>query len=349
MKKSILAVMMAGTLVFATAPAMFAAEAATEAETEAKGKDSLSSTLSGLFGDGGELSGLLGEDGALSSLLGEGGPVNQYLPEGLNVDALLGTLGDQLSNDDSELYKALDTVTGEGGDLNLGDLGGLLGGLFGAGDESAATEGDQGTFSDLGMSTEEAIKAYIIAEEAGMLEAGDVEEVIPTIVATEEQEDETLKVLGYFLHENYGLDGSDLVLLGASGVPRLLTHAKDENDAWSVTDCVEAEDGEGYAASVAAMAEEVGLTADEFFVATSYADLNDLAAAGLILASTSGAERIEYAGEMYSAEELEKKAEAYIEEIFAQMMGGSAENTTEATTEAVTEAATEAVTEAATE
>ena len=365
MKKTVLAFVMAGTLVLGTVSAVFAQEAssepasekqevsseAEESATEAK-KESIGRMLSGLFAEGGELAHLFAEDGELSTLLQEGGlvdslissdgPLGKYIPEGLDVKELVSGIGEQLADENSELYQTADEVIGmvtdEEGNLDLNAVGELAGQIFGGGQA-----GEEVSDEEILAAAEE----YIKTRNAELLETGDVQCVTPTVVQEVFGEDGSVQVLGYFLQENFVLDGTDLNQVGGAGDSLLLTLKKNDEGAWEVVDAEMSEDGEAYTASLEAMCDKVGITSDDFFSAMVFAGLNNLNSLSELMAGMPDAEKIQYAGELLTREDLEARTSGLLEEILSQMFAGM-EDTTEAVTDASTGESTEAVTDAST-
>ena len=141
MKKSLLSIILAVTLVISGQTMVFA-----EAETQAE-EEGLGDFLRSLFTEDGALSGLVQEGGIVDELL-QDEHIAQLLPEGIDAEALVGTLRDQLADGNSELYQAADKlydyVTNEDGSLNEDALMELASGLFaGKGEDDGAASGEE--------------------------------------------------------------------------------------------------------------------------------------------------------------------------------------------------------------
>lgn len=350
MKKTMFAMLMAGTLCMGMT---FAGTAlAQDAGSEDSG-DSLSSLLgsilgedsdlSSLLGEGGELENLLGEGGDLSSLLGEGGPVSdligsvgQYLPEDLDIGSLVSGIGEQLQDSDSELYQSIEGLAGalmdENGNLDVNGLKDLAGTFLGS--SEGLDEEDMAELEDVfPFELRDIITEYVRERNSEVMDSADVQSVTPVITGFEKAEDGTYMVLGYFLQTNFKKEGTDLTMAAAAGDTLLLTLTpNEESGEYEVTDCEAAEDGEGYADSVAAMSEKIGKTAEDYFTTTmATVDMVDISMLMEVLNENPDMERIEYAGEMRTAQELE---DALIEQLDSALsMAFETEDMTEGLTE----------------
>ena len=296
MKKRILAIIMAVMLVFSAMPAVFAEAPAETEEKESKG---------GFF------SSLFGEDGKISDLIEEGGN-------------LLKDLGTQLADKKSQVSRVLNNlkafVTNEDGSVNWDAVKMLASGLFAGGDEA----GEQGE-EEIGVQAQEAIKEYILKKNADILEAGDAQVVILNVAQPLVQEDGTAKVIGYYTQQNYVLDGKDYKFLCSATDMMIVTIAKNADGLWEAVGSVAAEDGEGYAASVAALCEEVGFTLDDLAGATAFGALSEQAELYTLMDAHPEVERIEYNGEMVTGAELKEMLNEAVNALMAQMGGGAAE------------------------
>ena len=325
MKKRVLAIIMAVMLIFGAMPAVFAeAPAVTEAPVEAEEEESLGGFLSSLFGDGGALSGLLEEGGLVDELLNGENGLGQFLSEKLGDSNLLETLRNQLTDKDSQLYRALDNlkafVTNEDGSLNMDKVKLIASSLFADGDE-AGEEAEE----EIGVQAQEAIKEYILKKNADSLEAGDAQVVILNVAQPIVQEDGTAKVIGYYIQQNYKLDGKDYKFLCSATDMMIVTIAKNADGLWEAVSHVAAEDGEGYAASVAALCAEVGFTTDDLAGATAFGTLSEQAELYTLMEAHPEVERIEYNGEMVTGAELKDMLNEAINALMAQMGVSTAE------------------------
>lgn len=296
MKKRILAIIMAVMLIFGNLPAVFA-----EAPAETKEKKSI----------GGFLSSLFGEDGKLNSLIEEGGN-------------LLKDMRTQLAEKRNELSRVLNNlkafVTNEDGSLNMDKVKLLASSLF-AGGEGAGEEAEE----EIGAQAQEAIREYIKKKNADTLEAGDAQVVILNVAQPLVQADGTAKVIGYYTQQNYVLDGKDYKFLCSATDMMVVTIAKNADGLWEAVSHAAAEDGEGYAASVAALCEEVGFTTDDLASATAFGTLSEQAELYTLMDTHPEVERIEYNGEMVSGAQLKEMLNDAINALMAQMGMGAAE------------------------
>ncbi len=318
MQKRILAIIMAMMLIFANLPAVFA-----EAPAET-GEESLGGLLSSLFGDDGALSSLLEDGGLVDELLNGENGLGQFLSEKLGDADLLETLRNQLTDSDSQLYHALDNlkafVTNEDGSVNMDAVKMLATSLFAGGDEA-----DGEAEEEIGAQAQEAIKEYIRKKNADVLEAGDAQVVILNVAQPLVQEDGIAKVIGYYTQQNYVLDGKDYKFLCSATDMMIVTIAKNADGLWEAVGSVAAEDGEGYAASVAALCEEVGFTTDDLAGATAFGALSEQAELYTLMDAHPEVERIEYNGEMVTGAELKEMLNEAVNALMAQTGGGAAE------------------------
>lgn len=296
MKKRILAIIMAVMLIFGNLPAVFA-----EAPAETKEKKSI----------GGFLSSLFGEDGKLNSLIEEGGN-------------LLKDMRTQLAEKRNQLSRVLNNlkafVTNEDGSLNMDKVKLLASSLF-AGGEGAGEEAEE----EIGAQAQDAIREYIKKKNADTLEAGDAQVVILNVAQPLVQADGTAKVIGYYTQQNYVLDGKDYKFLCSATDMMVVTIAKNADGLWEAVSHAAAEDGEGYAASVAALCEEVGFTTDDLASATAFGTLSEQAELYTLMDTHPEVERIEYNGEMVTGAELKEMLNDAINALMAQMGMGAAE------------------------
>ena len=296
MMKRILAIVMAVMLIFGTMPAVFA-----EAPAETEEKKSI----------GGFLSSLFGEDGKLNSLIEEGGN-------------LLKDMRTQLAEKRNQLSRVLNNlkafVTNEDGSLNMDKVKLLASSLF-AGGEGAGEEAEE----EIGAQAQDAIREYIKKKNADTLEAGDAQVVILNVAQPLVQADGTAKVIGYYTQQNYVLDGKDYKFLCSATDMMVVTIAKNADGLWEAVSHVAAEDGEGYAASVAALCEEVGFTTDDLAAATAFGTLSEQAELYTLMEAHPEVERIEYNGEMVTGAELKEMLNEAVNALMAQTGGGAAE------------------------
>ena len=318
MKKRILAIIMAVVLIFVNLPAVIA-----EAPAETEENGSIGGFLSSLFGEDGALSSLLEEGGLVDELLNGENGLGELLPEELRGGDLLNDLRTQLADSGSELYSALDNlmafVTNEDGSLNMDAVQMILGSLFG-GDESS--DGQEGPEDYLGEAGKAALKAYILAANVGGLESSDAQALIMSAPMPKMQEDGCVRVISLCQQQNYHLDGKDLKLAATAVFWILVKFEKNDNGEWQPTEYKVPEAGEGYDASVAALCEEAGYTAEQASSVASLWDLMALMELTAVMQEHPEAEHIELSGKLLTGEEVKALLDAAIREL---MSGGMAE------------------------
>ena len=216
--------------------------------------------------------------------------------------------------DDAEVKEALEEkvgdVTDEDGSFDESKLVELMASLFGPEDGEELPE--IGKEIEEGIAAikqiDEAIDQHLAEEFADSLEEGDETICSHTIADVAfPDEDGVVRMLGYFSLTNYDVDEDcpdDLVMKNFAGQPELLTLAPDEDGVYAVTDCMAAEDGEGYADSVAAMCEEMGMDLDKFYEAMALTDLTYLVDLYNFMDEHEQYDHIEYMAEMKTADEL---------------------------------------------
>ena len=340
MKKSLLAVLIAGTMTISAVPgAVWAGEKESE-------EDSLGSMLTSILGKAGEIGSELEETGLVDQILGKDGPLGAFLPEGVDASELFGTVTQQLNDSDSELYQGLEgleslagMVIGEDGSVDTQMIEGLIGSFFGdasSSDMESVDEGEEDGDEDEEEAADffdvysdeayEAIDQHLMEETSEYMEEGDETIISKTIAWAETDEDGTIYILGYFLVTNYDADGKDLVMKNAAGNTEFLKLTLNEKGTLDVTDFQVSEDGTGYLESVEAMCETAGITTDEFFNALSFSDGTDIAEMINFLDNHPEYERIEFQGEARTKKELEDK----LGELFIQLFSVDEEESTEA-------------------
>lgn len=314
MKKTLLAIALVIALILSTVPMTLA---------EASEDESLGGWLHSLLGEGGELSGLVEEGGLVDELL-QNDRIAGLLPEGIDAQSMMDSLREQINDENSELYQAANRlygfVTNEDGSLNEEALMQLASGLFAGSD----AESDESAMEDMAQQAA-AMTNYVKAMNAGVLEAGDAQVVTLMASSVIAQEDGSGKVLGYFPQTNYALDGKDLKSIAYAANSILFTLAKNDSDVWEVTEAKIAEDGEGYADSLAALCAEVDMTTDDFYGLLAFQEMYDLSGLQDAMAQVPEAERIEYNDELLTADEVKQRFDDLINALMAQMGGGTEE------------------------
>lgn len=318
MKKILLAIALVIALILSAMPAVLA-----EARTETEEEESLGGWLHSLFGEGGKLSGLVEEGGLVDELL-QNDKIAGLLPEGIDPQSMMESLREQINDENSELYQAAnrlyDFVTNEDGSLNEEALMQLASGLFAGGDG----EGNESAMEDMAQQAT-AMTNYVKAMNADTLEAGDAQVVTLMASSVIPQADGSGKVLGYFPQTNYALDGKDLKSIAYAANSILFTLAKNDSGVWEVTEAKMAEDGEGYADSLAALCAEVDMTTDDFYGLLAFQEMYDLSGLQDAMAQVPEAERVGYGDEMLTAEEVKQRFDDLISALMAQMGGGAGE------------------------
>ncbi len=314
MNKTLLAIALVIALILSAVPAVLA-------ETEKDG--SLGGWLHSLLGEGGELSSLVEEGGLVDELL-QNDKIAGLLPEGVDAQSMMDSLREQINDENSELYQAANRlygfVTNEDGSLNEEALMMLAKGLFAGGDG----ESDEAAMEDMPQQAM-AMTNYVKAMNADAMEAGDAQVVTLMASSVIAQEDGSGKVLGHFPQTNYALDGKDLKPIAYAANSILFTLAKNESGVWEITEAKIAEDGEGYADSLAALCAQVDMTTDDFYGLLAFREMYELSGLQDAMAQAPGAERIEYNDEMLTADEVKQRFDDLINALMAQMGGGTEE------------------------
>ena len=178
--------------------------------------------------------------------------------------------------DDVEIKKALEDAIShfvdDEGSFEPEKMKGLIGTLFGAPKGEAPEEHikEAGSVMDYFAPIEEAIDLHNLEETADILEPGDETVFSHVIVTSDFHEDDTIHMLGYFTIMNFDKDEEcpdDLVMKNGAGTAELLTLTKNEDGTYEVTDCMSAEDGEGYADSIKQMCEDIDTDPETFYEA----------------------------------------------------------------------------------
>ena len=314
-------------------------------QAEESGEGSFAGLLSSLFGEGGELDGAFDEGGSLSGifdeggivdeLFGEGGELAEYVPEGMDVRETAQDIAQQLGDPDSDLYQGLEgfeaMITDEDGNIDYDMAATLFGGLFGDSTEmSVSADGEDYELGDLFPPEEvmQTIEAHVLARNAEELEEGDVQIVTPYIQSYKTNDDGSKQVFAILTQMNFTQEGTDLTLESGAARYELLTLAADESGAWSVTDCREPEDGEAFADSLNVLLEEAGQTMDSFESSVFLSEMGIQGKLKEYLDTHEDAERIEYAGELLTSEELEAVINSTVDQLLSNW-GEEEEMTTE--------------------
>ena len=275
--------------------------------------------IAGLLAEDGPIAGLLADDSKIAGLFAEGGPLAGVLPEGTDVNALLGSAREKLGEADGELTEALNSLSEkiEDGSLNLdadslkeyaenlvGSMtGGLSGGLLG---------GEDFDFSELEayMETAERIseeeEAYYKEYNADYLESGDVQIVTDATIHLDDFDQEEFRSLRNLIQSNFTVDEENVLRpVGSTSDVILFVHQKNEDGTCPITDASFAEDGEGYAASIEAMCEEVGEPVEDCFEMIEFNKAWVLEDMKEYLEEHPDLAGAEYGGEVMTAQELD--------------------------------------------
>ena len=263
----------------------------------------LSSLLSSLFSDAKE-----SEGGGLSSLLSGLFGSSDENAEGGGGAKLLSLLGGLLGSGDSQ---------SEG----IGDeeLYSLLGMLFGEG-EGDNEDFDLDSFLEAYRSSPEYLE-YLgrldaltvhLNEEYATLEKGDVQIVTWSPILNFENEDPNFE-LGYYSVSNFVADGVNLKLVSYGGNMELLTYAPQEDGTFMIVEAIAAEEGEGFEDSVRSMCDAFGVPFEDYIEhKNSGIDFDEMWDLLTFLEENPEYERIEYKGELLTAEELDALTDALI-------------------------------------
>ena len=214
----------------------------------------------------------------------------------------------------------IDSILEEGGKLL-----GLLGSIFSGGDDgdeadTTAEDGEEeNPHSHFIMLDDEAYEASenaVLEINKEFLEAGDAQLVTCCVAKNAVIDDVTVQQLGMFTQQNFVVEGGDMKLVGAARDVFLFTHTKNEDGTYSMTNYEKSTDGEDYQASVAAMCGEMGVTEEEFSEATRDMEYWDVEQMLIYANQHPEIERIEYAAEMFTVDELTAMRDEMMAELY---------------------------------
>lgn len=324
--KKMLSLMIALILLLSVAPA-FAETAGTASDNT---KTGLADLLAGLEN---ELTG--GGDGKLA---GELSSLKDLLKNKLSEAMDSAKLSEILHSVAGRVSGALSSVSGEnsvilkllkeGLSLEGGpELEALMGALFGSGSEELSDEEWEKMLEDYYnspeyqdvLTREAAIQEYILNEYRDTLEAGDVQFICIGSGLDDVKENGTYQYLRNLSLTNYTADGANLRMKNYAGNAELLYLAKQEDGTYQVIEAIQAEDGENYASSIAAMSEKYGASLDTVNInlgEKEWAETFDLAC---FLREHPEYEKVEYQGELRTAEELDVIADAALDAALADV------------------------------
>ena len=324
--KKMLSLMIALILLLSVAPA-FAETAGTASDNT---KTGLADLLAGLEN---ELTG--GGDGKLA---GELSSLKDLLKNKLSEAMDSAKLSEILHSVAGRVSGALSSVSGENSVIlkllkeGLSREGGpeleaLMGALFGSGSEELSDEEWEKMLEDYYnspeyqdvLTREAAIQEYILNEYRDTLEAGDVQFICIGSGLDDVKENGTYQYLRNLSLTNYTADGANLRMKNYAGNAELLYLAKQEDGTYQVIEAIQAEDGENYASSIAAMSEKYGASLDTVNInlgEKEWAETFDLAC---FLREHPEYEKVEYQGKLRTAEELDVIADAALDAALADV------------------------------
>lgn len=255
--------------------------------------------------------------GFLKSLFGEGGMLADVLPAGTDVDAMLATAGEQLSQAESELGTVFSSVIekakSEGIDFSADSLKDQAMSLL----SQMTGDFDFGMGLDGYMDTVDAIRkegeAYYKDHNTDLMDPGEVQVLSSCILymdgyleAAEYLTKET-KVMNYLTQLNFVVNEQNQLVFvsGASDVMEY-TVQPDEAGNFSVVSAKFAEDGENFKPSIEAMMAEVGSTdtIEEIMNEIEFGRISAPFDLEQFLTEHPEYTAAEYGGEMHTAEEL---------------------------------------------
>ena len=308
----------------------------------------LGGLLSSLLSEGGVVDQVLNDTGAaeaISGLFGEDGELSGILPENVDIGEVLQTVGDQLQDTSSSLYQGINSIAemakGEDGSIDWDKVGNSVGTLIDmfAGGNMSGTDEMSGEDMDAYLAEllrpyEEADAVmfdYLAERNAEFMDSGDAQVFSKTTAYIDDLEQDEVKVLGDFTQVNFAIEGNQMNMVSAATDTLLLTLTKGEDGKFTVTGEKRAEDGEGYAASLEAMCQEVGIPTDDFYASNVLGAYSDAEALAKYLDEHPEVVSAEFQGEQLTAEELHALRKNYTDELFDSLF--EEEETTEAVTE----------------
>ena len=263
-----------------------------------------------------------GDEDLLDALFGESGIVSGILPEDVDIKEVFQAAGEELGKLGEPVYQNVDKFLNdfkeEDGTIDWEKLGQALEGLTGAFSEEDMNGGALDDYLTSYNMLDEAMKDYVFELNAENMDPGDVQIFSKKIAHMDDLDQDEVKVMGEFTQTNFTIEDDQMIMCSAAKIPMLFTLAKGEDGSFTVTDCKQAEDGEGYADSVKAMCEEVGITFDDFQVMMNVAQCNDIDALVEYMNEHPEITGAEYMGEIKTADELQAISDAYMEELFGE-------------------------------
>lgn len=265
----------------------------------------------------GILDAILGEGGILDRLVGEGGLLEGELPEGMDIDGLINTLKEQLSEAGSEANQVVESIL-EKAKEKYGPavhdrlkeiLMPVLEKLLGEGADLEALEALENAdmdkvFAQVGMARELA-KDYILEKNADILESGDVQIMDVSNVYEKFGLSEEFPYLTYVIQYNYTEDENhQLHYLCESADLLLMTLHEEEDGSLTSLDepVVKEENDEAFLQDFCG---NVGGTLEDFQATIDFAKAYFPYTLAKYLEEHPEYTGVEYNGEMHTAEELE--------------------------------------------
>ena len=235
----------------------------------------------------------------------------------------LKAVGEQIQEAGAPLYEGVDTflesVKNEDGSVNwdkvgekLNDLGRSL---------TGSDNSEELNFDDLDAyiaefdKIYEAVDQYVLESNEGLI-PGDAQILSRTIAYVDDDiSQDEIRILGEFTQQNFTIKDGQMELCGAASVPMLLTLTH-EDDGYIVKEAKQAEDGEGFAASVKAFCDEVDISKEEYDESVEFCGFNDVNAFLKYMDEHPEIKSIEYMGEYCTRDDLEKMSDTILDEIF---------------------------------
>ena len=315
-----------GVLVMAmSCPAVFAEEAVSEAPEEledvlAEASEILEGTLTELSKAAGEtlagVSEVVKEEssGLLEALFGEDGPLADALPEGTDIDTMVDTVKEQMSQASRELSEVADVIAENIGSKASELVGELdIDSVKEYADEFLSLLTGEGDFDfsaldamfEINEKIQEAEEQFMLDHNSEMMDPADVQIVSTNCVYTDDFDAEEIRAMRYMIQNNYTIDEENqLWFVSGAGDVVLFRHQKDEEDNYPVIDASFAEDGENYLPSIEAMCDEVGIDVDECMDTIEFAKVMVLYDLKNYLSEHPDIAGIEYDGAIRTEEEL---------------------------------------------
>lgn len=262
-------------------------------------------------------------DDIFNALFGDEGILKDVIPEDTDIEAMLDTAKEQLSEANDEISEvvgsAIDSIKEEVSNVDPESvkeyIGDLIGYFTGSDDlDFDALEQELEIFDKLKKAEED----YILEHNADLLEQGDVQIISKGNMYSDKYDVDPIRVLAYMGQFNYKADDeNNLRFLSSAEDVVLFYH--ENNEAYTVADTVFAEDGEEYMPSINTMCDVVGYSPDECLDDIELSKVMVIYDLRQYLIDNPEVNGIEYEGQIRSADDLdelwgERLAELYPEE-----------------------------------